>query len=656
MLIKRIISILLTIIIFLYASAQSPDDPDCFEKCSRAVSANVMNRVAYFQYPSMNKYNFKYIKLDLAIEANNRTLSGSALIRVTAIQTLDSLIFELKPTMIIDSLFINGAKTTNFSRGSDHVFIPMQPTVSAGTGVEAIFYYHGVASSNGIFAGTVPGNPLVYTASVSESYQAREWFPAKQVLKDKIDSADIWITTSATNLAGSNGLLKAVIDLPNNKKQFQWKTRYPTAYYLLSFAVANYLEYKNYAKPPAIFPDSILIQHFIVKDSPYFNANRANLDKTPAFLENYSEFYGLYPFRFEKYGHSHANIGGGMEHQTMSTMNSFGATLIAHELAHQWFGDNTTCSTWNHIWVNEGFARYSEYLMIDHLPALFPGITSASTMQGWHDNVMSAANGSVYVPESSVFDESRIFNLRLTYNKGAAIIHNLRFEMQNDNLFFQTLRSYLQQYKDSVASADDFRAIAETVSGRSFSDFFNQWYYGEGYPTINIDYSKQGDSIVLFLNQVASAPTVTPFFKGLYEIRIQTLQGDTTVKINWTANDQYFKFKSPRTPTGVVVDPNNYILNKLGSITTGINNPINVSNEVELFPNPSASTSWLRFPEGSFQSLSIVDINGRIIKIIPITTNDNTITLNPSFAPGIYLLRLNGKGKIAIKKMVVTAR
>jgi aminopeptidase N len=644
--------------LFLGLAAQSQILPaqaglSCHEKCHHIHSPGDVQRVNYFQYPSMDKYDVKYLKLDLAIEANNRNINGTALTRAIAVQPLDSFICELKNNMILDSVFINGVKNISFTRSADHVFIPLSPIITAGSTVEALFYYRGLTNTGAVFAGTVTSNGLMYTASLSESYQAREWFPVKQFLKDKIDSADCWITTSNTNLAGSNGLLVNTVDLPNNKKQFQWKTTYPMSYYMPSFSVGNYMDYKIYAKPLSISPDSILVQNYIVNNSTYFNTNKANIDKTPAFIEKLSELYGLYPFRFEKYGHAHANIGGGMEHQTMSTMSSFGSTLIAHELGHQWFGDNVTCATWNHIWINEGFASYSEYLLIEHLPVLFPTTNPASYMLGVHTNVMSSAGGSVFVPDASLFDENRIFSGRLSYDKGSAIIHNLRFELQNDNTFYQVLQAFQQQYKDSVATADDFKNLAQTISGKDLTDFFNQWYYGEGYPTFNVDYSKQGDSLVLLVNQTVSAPAVTPFFKGLYEIRFSTLQGDTTVKINLQNNNQVFKFRSNRTPNGVTVDPNNWVINKVGSITTGFNDPVNVSNEVKLFPNPSAGNAYLQYPANWFENITVYDIAGKLMKRYNINRSSTSHSLVNELPAGVYSVQLTGKGRIAIKKLVI---
>jgi aminopeptidase N len=650
--VKTLFLLLLSGLSYFQSIAQQEADPNisCREKCSFSHSLGRVQQLTFFQSPSMNKYDIRYLKLDLAMEANSRVIQGTALTRAVTVQPLDSFIIELKNNMILDSVFINGIKKT-FTRENDHILIPQNPVIPANNIVEVLFYYRGTAGSAGIFAGMVSSTGLAYTASLSESYQAREWFPSKQLLKDKIDSADIWITTSSTNKVGSNGLLQAVVDKPDNKKQFQWKTTYPMAYYLVSVAVGNYMEYLNYAKPAAMLPDSILVQHYISNDAGYLSANKTNLDKTPAFIEKMSELFGLYPFKDEKYGHAQANIGGGMEHQTMSTMSSFGTSLIAHELGHQWFGDNVTCATWNHIWLNEGFASYSEYLMNEKLPNLF-GSTAAANMLNVHTDVLASATGSVFVPDVSLYDENRIFSSRFSYNKGSAIIHTLRFEMQDDNKFFQTLKNFQMQYGDSVATAEDFKQVAEAVCGRSFTDFFNQWYYGQGYPTFNADYSKQGDSIVLRINQTVSAPAFTPVFKGLYEFTIKTVQGDTLVKINLLSNDQTFKFKSPRTPNGVVVDPNNWVLNKVGSITTAAPD-INVSNEVTLFPNPSTGTVYIKYPATWFDQLRIYDMAGKLLQSKTINRSSTQQTLNDPLARGVYFIQMNGKGRIAVKKLVV---
>lgn len=545
-------------------------------KCSHAHLPSITGRTAYYQYPAMDKYDMKYLKLDINAEPGSRFMSGTATWKAIAKQAMDSFVIEFRSTMILDSVYINGTKRA-FTRGSDHIFIPLSPVVSAGTTLNLVFYYNGTTSSAGVFAGT-NSSGLTYTATLSESYQAREWFPAKQILTDKIDSADIWVTTTAGNKVGSNGLLQAVVPVAGGKEQHRWHTRYPMNYYLPSISVGNYMEYLNYAKPAAMAPDSILVQHYLADNPTYFNSVKTFLDNTTQFIEAFSDLFGLYPFKDEKYGHAQAGIGGGMEHQTMSTMNGFSNSLVSHELGHQWFGDNVTCANWNDIWLNEGFARYCEYLAMEYRPSLY-GSTAAAQMLSWHNDILMSVSGSVRVPDADVYNEGRIFSGRFSYNKGAAIIHTLRFLMQDDNLFFQTLKNYQNQFRDSTATAADFKQVAETTSGKNFTDFFNQWYTGEGYPTFNITYLMQGsDSIILIVNQVASAPAITPFFKGLYEMKITSAQGDTTVLIDQTVNDQIFKFPYHKTPNGIVVDPNNWVLNKVGTITFGGTVPVTITS------------------------------------------------------------------------------
>ncbi len=551
---------------------KAQDTDQCVHKCSRVLSDVSTNRVSYYQETSMSKYDVKYLKLDIAAQPGSRAISGNALTVAQIVSPIDTFITELRANMIVDSIKVNDLVTA-FSQSSDHIFIPLGSTQSAGSTIAVLIYYRGNANSLGVYAGT--SNGLTYVATLSESYQAREWFPCKQILSDKIDSADIWVTTSNINKVGSNGLLQGVDVLPSSKVRYRWKTNYPMNYYMPSIAVGNYQEYLNYAKPASMAPDSILVQHYIVNTPTYLASVKTNLDKTPTFIEKMSELFGLYPFKNEKYGHSMANIGGGMEHQTMSTMVSFGSTLIAHELGHQWWGDHVTCASWNDIWLNEGFATYSEQLMIEKLPALFTTTSATTNMLNLHTSVMSATSGSVYLPDASLFDENRIFSSRLSYNKGATTVHNLRFEMQSDSLFFNTLKNFQQQYQNNVATTNDFKVVAENTSGKNLTDFFNQWIYGEGYPTYNITYYRpNSDSMLILVNETVSAPSVTPFFKGLLQLKITSLQGDTTILVNVIGNNQVFKIGYRKTPTGIVIDPNNWIVNKSGTVTNGVVLPV----------------------------------------------------------------------------------
>jgi len=612
-----------------------------------------VDRVDFYQNAKMNYYDIKYLKLDITVQPKSTFITANCSYKVLVNQALDTFAIEFKQTMQLDSVYLNNVKTT-FRRSNDHIYLPMQPVASAGAFLNLTFFYKGNVAA-GFFAGT-DANGLDFTASVSESYQAREWFPAKQLLNDKIDSTDIWITTSADYKTGSNGLLKAVVDLRDNMKQYRWACRYPLSYYMPSIAVGNYLEYDNYAKPASIAPDSILVQNMVYNNPTFFDQNKARLDKTPRFIEKFSELFGIYPFYKEKYGHSQADIGGGMEHATMTTLKNFEEQLVAHELAHQWFGDNVTCGSWNDIWVNESFATYSQYLMVEALPALFPS-TASQTMTDFHNNAMSSPAGSVYVPPSDTYNESRIFNYRLTYAKGATALHNLRFEMQNDGLFFNTLKKYQQQFANSFATTIDFKSVAEQVSGKNLTDFFNQKIYGEGYPVYNVTYLKHGtDTLVLQISQTTSAPAITPFFSGLMEYKVLSPQGDSSIKLNQTSDNQTFTIYYPKTVTGVQVDPNNWVLNGVGDIKEGVSTTVNLPKKITVFPNPVKDDISIHLPPNTYNLIRLIDVNGRLLRNYTIPAGTTLFKQNPHLPTGIYFLYFFGNNGSDVRKILVTGR
>jgi hypothetical protein len=186
-------------------------------------------------------------------------------------------------------------------------------------------------------------------------------------------------------------------------------------------------------------------------------------------------------------------------------------------------------------------------------------------MLAYHNYVMQSPTGSVYVPESSLTSWGRIFSTRYTYRKGGALLHMIRFEMQDDSLFYRTLYEYRQQFKDSVATGMDFKNVCEQVSGIDFDDFFDQWYFGEGYPIFSLDWWQDEDTLFLDVHQSTSTP-ITPLYKLHMEYGIQLGGNDTTLLVFQETNDTLYQFVLTEEVTDVVIDPNNWVLNQTGTI------------------------------------------------------------------------------------------
>jgi aminopeptidase N len=444
-------------------------------------------------------------------------------------QPLAVFYIELTDSLTVDSAFFGGKKVA-FSHIKGWIKIIPDKPVPEGQLFSTIIYYHGEAAASGIFGGGINYRTSEEIPDVvwsqSEAFDARLWFPCKQVLTDKADSSQVSIITPDSMRAGSNGLLTSEKSLPGNRKEYIWTSHYPTAYYLISMAASKYREYTYTVELPGgkKFP----VINYFYNLNGLFEQYKGQLDSTALAIKLYSRLFGEYPFINEKYGHCQAPFGGGMEHQTMTTLYNFDFMLVTHELAHQWFGNSVTCATWQDIWVNEGFASYAEYLACEN-------ILSPTDVRNWLDecqhDAKSDRKGSVYIPAGTPLTDERVFSNELTYKKGGAIIHILRHEINNDSLFFNVLQTYLNTYKNSNATGADFCKVLNTTTGRDYTWFFNQWFYGEGFPVYTINWHQKGDSLYIESNQVGTSAQ-TPFFRATLDFKIVAEHGrDTTIQL-----------------------------------------------------------------------------------------------------------------------------
>jgi aminopeptidase N len=594
------------------------------------------------QIVETEKYDVHFYSLNLNMTNTSSYLSGTAEIHAKANTNLDSALFELYPSMIISEVRVNGL-VVNFSRIGTAVKAPVNSSANQNFVIE--ISYSGnppTAQTNplggsGMTAGTSPswGNKVVW--SLSEPFSAYEWFPCKQSLRDKADSSFVAVTVPDTCKAGSNGVLINTVPLGNGFTRYEWKNKHAIDYYLISVAVAKYIEYSFYANPVGA-PNPILIQNFFSDNPQSFIYFEDEINETGDFIELFYDLYGPYPFEDQKYGHCMAPIGGGMEHQTMTTQGSFSKGLTAHELAHQWWGNSVTCASWSDIFINEGFASYSEYVMLENL---YPA-EKAQHMLDVHDNILSQTGGSVWF--SDTLNENRIFNGRLSYDKGSGIIHSIRYLMNNDSLFFAGLREFQNDFKDSVARGIDLRNKMQEISGINYTPFFEQWYFGEGYPTYSIRWKQIGQDLLLELKHTASKPSVTPTFTNPIDLRfIRQGMSDTLIRFDVASNSQQFYISNFGTLSSTItVDPQNWIINNIGTIIQD-NSLVNLtevnenSTALTIVPNPNNGI----FTIGNQQAncwVSVFNMQGKNILNKQLAQNE-VIDLQ-DFGKGTYLLEI----------------
>ncbi len=587
--------------------------------------------------PGTNAYDVRYVHLDLELERSSNAVAGTVSTTAMALQPLNQYIVELHSNLSISNVSING-QGVPYQRNGNVVTSTLPNSIPQGQTFMASITYAGTPPNGGFFNGLSNGSSPSWgnqvTWSLSQPYSARDWWPVKQSLTDKIDSCRIWISTSNQNKAGSNGLLESITPLSNNRHRYEWVHRHPIDYYLLSVSVSTYVEYAITAYPVNSPP--VYILNYIYDNPGTLPNFQADIDETVDMMEEFSELFGPYPFADEKYGHCMAPFSGGMEHQTMTTQGFFNRDLTAHELGHQWFGDHVTCSYWREIWLNEGFASYSEYLFREQIQ----NGNALGWMNATHTNVMSSPDGSVNVPDTT--DVSRMFSGRLTYDKGAAILHTMRSIINNDSLFFSGLRLYLQTYGGSTASVPQFKALMENHSGLNFSDFFQEWYYGEGFPTFSIEYLHLNDTLWLSVSQTTSVPTSVPFFHVPLELRVQRPSGDTVVRMNLTQPTSTAIVPCTGSLTGLVIDPNQWLINQDGSIT--MNGSLSMTewkSAFQPYPNPTTDRLWLTGLEENLP-YTILDASGRARQKGLWNTAQGITT--KTLSSGVYFLQIHGQG------------
>jgi len=496
-------------------------------------------------------YDVHYYDLDLTPDPATQVLTGTVRMKASVVSgPLSTADLDFYANLTVDAVTSGGVAAT-FSRSSDLLTVNLDRVYGNGEMMDVVVSYHGAPSAAGSFGFNVAnGRNLVW--SLSEPFGARSWWPCKDAPEDKADSVDIRVTVPTGMITASNGTRIEATD-NGTIAVTRWRERYPIATYLVSLASYPYtVTTDHYRYSPT---DSMPIQFF---NFPETVAGAATVQaRVKDMIATYAGIFGEYPFVAEKYGHAQFLFGGGMEHQTCTSLggNAYIEYIVAHELAHQWWGDLVTCRDFHHIWVNEGFATYCEALWAE----------AVSGTAAYHADLSFNkyfGSGTIYVPDLT--DENRIFDSNLSYNKGSWVLHMLR-RVLGDPVFFAALRQFYAQYGYSTATTEDFRDVCEAVSGRDLDAFFQQWIYGEYYPHYRSSWTSApaegGHDVTLSLEQIQP----WQLFNMPLDVKITTEAGEQAFVIQDSLAAQTFTLHVDAAPTAVAVDPDDWVLKTLES-------------------------------------------------------------------------------------------
>jgi len=628
---NKIITLLLLVFVNQMFSQTSNDTIYSIAEAEMKAASATMN---FSANPNTLNYDVTYHKLEFTVNPSVYFINGKVTTTFKALSAMSSVIFDLTNNLTVSSVKQNNISVA-FSQSAEELQITLLNTLTQGNSATVEITYSGAPSTaeESFTVSAHAGVPILWT--LSQPYGARDWWPCKQDLNDKIETIDVYITAPSQYMSVANGVEISQTTNSNGTKTTHFSHDFPIPAYLIAIAVTNY---QTFTQTGGTAPNTFPIVNYLYPEN--FASASTSLAVTLPIMNLFETLFEPYPYASEKYGHAQFSWGGGMEHTTVSFMGSFGRELIAHELAHQWFGNKVTCGSWNDIWLNEGFATYLSGLVVENQDGT---VAFRNWKSGRTINITSVSSGSLYVPESEINNVNRIFSGRLSYNKGAMVLHMLRFKLGTP-VFLQGLKNYLadSDLAFGYASTSDLRLHLEAVSGQSLSEFFNDWVYGQGYPSYQFQVENLANNQVkITVSQTQSHPSVS-FFEMPVPIKlVGSNNQQLDLILNHTTNNQVFIENVPFTVTSMLFDAEKDLITKNNFVSLD-NAQVNPETIMKLYPNPASNILNLHVPTDVEVTRTVFyNTLGQTLSISNQTRWDVS-----GFASGIYFLKVFTKSGV----------
>ncbi len=525
-------------------------------KTSQAIS------ILSYQTAGNDSIDVLHYSLLLDIDPANEQLSG--LVEIDIRSLADGLsAFDLNlVALTVDSVITDGVRLT-FNQSNNLIHIDLNAAINIDETIHIVIGYHGhpiPEPGNDSWGGFYfhDGNAYNLGVGINAQYVSmmRHWIPCHDEPWDKA-SFDLSLTGPLGKTIASIGILESVTpDSQDSTVTYHWIENHQTATYLVALAMYDYVVLEQ------TLGDTLPVVLYVW---PQDSVDALiHFEHLPAMIDIYSELFG--PYVFDKVGYA-ATAKGAMEHQTLISYPggvigpSHGRDgLITHELAHMWWGDWVTVGDWRDIWLNEGFATYSEALFFEHF---YDRETYDSYMRTMMSTYFSGIGGEGDFP---IYDPEWMWGVH-SYEKGGIVLHMLR-HLIGDSLFYATLDQYGQTYAFSNATTADFQAQVEAVTDENLDWFFQQWIYGPGYPIY--EYAWTVDSVATETFAVTGFVHQTRADSLLFDMPMEILfslsGGDSLIKIRMDQAARGFQLVLHDRPTAVVIDPGNLILDQHNSV------------------------------------------------------------------------------------------
>jgi Peptidase family M1 domain len=533
-------------------------------------------------YPSQYKIVYHRISITVDPGTSGAITNGSVTTYFkTTAASVSQIGFDFDSHMSVNSVMYHGSSLGTYTFSSNVITINFPAALTPLGKLDSV-----TINFSGTPITPVTSVPSGYNYSATykciytlgESFRGSTWWPCRDSLVNKIDSVDLIVTTPSGYRAGSNGVVTETVVGPN--RICTWKTRHPIATYLINFSAADYT---NYQFTATSLTHTVPVLNYLYSTTDFGPTYQGYLNMLKTVMPVYSSLLNTdYPFYDEKYGTAESGTGwGALEVQSMTfidrTSYSGGYTL-AHELAHQWFGDKLTTGDWHQIWLNEGFAQYFQAVVYPE------NLLGASTAASQRSSLKSSVSTSstTYVSNISSADNIFIGSGTQPYQKGAMTISMLRSWL-GDTKFFTALHNYLNApgLVYNFTYVDSLKKYMQAQTPNDLTNFFTAWVNQKGKATYAVKYQYATNGVYI---QLVQSPTFAGagYFDMPVPIEIKNGTGlDTTIVVidragrlynsvsggSYSANTIYYKLSA--TPTGIpIFDPNNNVLATASSINS----------------------------------------------------------------------------------------
>lgn len=509
--------------------------------------------------------DIKHIALDLKVDIPDKHVDGKARINLSALRDLSSVRFDAVGFEVKDVRIGRGKdemKKAEFRNDGESIEISFgDATLTTGqeATVEIVYSIHDPKDGLHFFAPTAAEPKVPYVVwSQGETVTNRHWVPCFDH-PNEMQTTEMTVTVADGNEVLSNGKLVSKKDNPDKTTTFHWLQDQPHSAYLMTLVVGEFhVEQETWRGKP--------VTYYVPPD------RKADLKRsfsnTTRMLEHFSNLTGVeYPW--VKYSQVCVEgFGGGMENTSATTLgprtlhderahlDTSSDGLVAHELAHQWFGDLVTCKDWAHTWLNEGFATLFSAVWAEY------DLGRDEYDYEIYEDMNRAIEGGKKAPvvDRRYEDSGEMFDNR-AYPKGAFILHMLRHRL-GDEKFWGAVKSYLTHFAHSPVETDDLRRSMEIESGRSLEKFFYDWTLRPGAPgvSVNYDWSEDDKLAKIVVKQTQDAEAFH------FPVEIEFHMDDNTTSLlrgEVTEKEQRLYFPLKKRPSMVLVDPNLAVLMEL---------------------------------------------------------------------------------------------